>query len=155
EYREHRSIWIAMAALAVLCLGGLLTFVEPAGAAPADSEKWVLLLGAAAILATTYGLVCGSMMLAGESEAGTLTFLDTLPRPRRQLWLTKMVVGAILTTLQAAFLAALFTFLTDQQRLHPRLSWSQLALGNGGLVFLGLLILASDARCWGMLFSAY
>ena len=40
-----------------------------------------------------YGLVCGSLLLAGETEGETQSFLDSLPLTRRRLWRVKAVIG--------------------------------------------------------------
>src|SRR5262245_4585481 len=63
EYREHRSIWLAMALAAVVGLGSLPALFVPPGGFGFGSDKSTFLMIGAAILACTYGLVCGAMML--------------------------------------------------------------------------------------------
>src|SRR5262249_56577772 len=81
EWREHRHVWLLMAALGAVLLVGL-SLVLPTESGNAETP----LVVAALVLAVTYGLVCGAMMLAGEHECGTLAFLDTLPALRLRLW---------------------------------------------------------------------
>jgi hypothetical protein len=106
EYREQRSVWLAMAVLGLVLLLCMLTYVDsPNHTSPNRTD---LALGTAAILvAFTYGLVCGAMLLAGEHESRTMTFLDILEGRRRRIWTTKVLMGAILTITEALVLAGL------------------------------------------------
>jgi len=97
-------------ALTLLVVGGALlaaaaAFADPptTGARPADVLQY-LGVGrlATLMLAVTAGIVTGGALFAAEREAGTLTFLESLPGSRRQLWQAKIVAGAGLTILQIA-----------------------------------------------------
>src|SRR5262245_27767942 len=91
EYREQRATWVALAALTVA-----VTIVFPAVFPPEGGQAKTyneLLSAVAVILAWAYGIVCGGMLLAGEREAGTQTYLDTLPAARYSLWKAKLVAG--------------------------------------------------------------
>ncbi|HLJ95014.1 MAG TPA: hypothetical protein VKU02_17695, partial [Gemmataceae bacterium] len=101
EFREHLTVWVALAALAVLLLISLTTIFAPNGAAAAPEPKLHMIALAALILTETYGLICGAMMLAGEKEARTQTFLDSLPVSRTRIWITKMLMGGLFTLAQA------------------------------------------------------
>jgi hypothetical protein len=139
EYREQRAIWILMACLSVLLFVTISTLVH-------DNSVFLVLLTNYCLIAPTYGLVCGSMLLAGEREAGTLAFLDTLTGQRTRLWGTKLAIGAALTLGQAA----VFTLL-----LPAVLSASH---GPGLVNAVGLTLTvtgwALEALVCGLFFSA-
>jgi hypothetical protein len=109
EWREHRLIWLAVAVLAVVVVGGAYFTLAPAGAASLarDEGLQTLLLATLLVLAVAYALVCAGMMFAGEREAGTQVFLDMLAGQRLTIWRTKAVVGAVLSVAQALLLLAL------------------------------------------------
>jgi hypothetical protein len=152
EFREHATVWVALAALAAVVLAGLTAYFAPTGAAPTNPDEAMVFVLAAVGLAVTYGLVCGAMMLAGEVEGGTLAFLDTLPVARRQLWAGKLLVGVLLTLLQGLLLGGVAAALGlrggvawDPSWPPPALRWEWLAL---------LPAVALEAYCWGLLGSA-
>jgi hypothetical protein len=142
EYREHRSVWLALAGVALLALVGLSRILAPEGLTPGSAAR-EMLVGVAVLLAWTYGLVCGSILLAGEREGGTLDFLDILPVRRLGLWAVKGLIGAGLVLAQVAVLAVLAAWVGLPQ--GPLQAAALLA----GMVLVGLLGLG-----WGMLFSA-
>jgi hypothetical protein len=140
EYREHRSIWLALALVGAGVLVGIPLFYQPE---PSQQEMFQEVLGIiATVLAWTYGLVCGAMLLAGEREVGTQGFLDMLPTARLPLWLVKCIIGALFVYLQVALLAVqalLGGFYPPGQPVA------------GVLVFLAAGMIGFS---WGMLFSA-
>jgi hypothetical protein len=139
EYRQHRAVWLIMAAGAALALPALksLAFGE-FGHRAAET-----LLSACALWSWAYGVVCGAMLLAGEREDGTLPFLDLLPRTRRSVWAGKCLAGAALVLAQVAVLAVLAAGLTTGGDGWP---WAR---GLAELTVAGLVGLG-----WGLLFSA-
>jgi hypothetical protein len=151
EYREQSPIWVALAVLAVALLAGLTAFLAPQGEAAAGPDQAALLIVAAAALAVTCGLVCGALMLAGEAEAGTLPFLDTLPALRRHLWAAKLLAGLSLTLLQGLLLGGVAAGLG----LHGGLNWSAPHEAVSRWDWLWVLpAVALEAYCWGLLGSA-
>jgi ABC-type transport system involved in multi-copper enzyme maturation permease subunit len=94
EYREHRSIWIAMAVMAVGTLTIATQWKLPNGWKAGDQDAVATVVAGAFILAGMYGLVCGAMMFAGERESRGMPFLGTLPLGRGELWWTKLFIGA-------------------------------------------------------------
>ena len=98
----------------------------------------------AVLLAWLYGMICGVMLLAGEREAGTLTFLDALPGLRRRLWLAKCLAGLVLVLAQIAFLMGVAAV----RRLFE--DWAEPAWTLGFMVYFGLFGFA-----WGLLFSSF
>src|SRR5262245_8596454 len=56
------------------------------------------------MLVVTAGRAVGGAVVAGEKEAGTMTFLDTLPTPRAALWRAKIVAGLVLAAAVVAVL---------------------------------------------------
>src|SRR5262245_29562219 len=114
EWREHRTVWVAMAGLSALLLIGLTYFLDPqSGQVGSSLADWRMVpVGwATLVLAVTYGLVCGAMMFAGEREGRTMPFLDGLPALRFEVWATKVVVGLLLTLAQSAMLIGIVTCL--------------------------------------------
>jgi ABC-type transport system involved in multi-copper enzyme maturation permease subunit len=95
EYREHQTVWVAMVALAVFLIITLTQVWAPHGVAAAPADKLHMIALAALILAGMYGLICGAIMVAGEEEARTQTYLDSLPAHRFRLWMTKLLMGGL------------------------------------------------------------
>ena len=92
ELREHQAILLTMVFMTVVLSLGMTRIVAPGDQANA------ILIGTSTVLgmAVAYGVVCGSMMLAGEHEGGTLTFLDVFFGRRSVLWLGKFLIGIVL-----------------------------------------------------------
>jgi ABC-type transport system involved in multi-copper enzyme maturation permease subunit len=107
EFREHRSIWLAVAAISALALIVLVQLIDPPGLIPPQSEKAEIIPGVAVMMAVIYGLTCGAMMLAGECEGGTQGFLDALTGRRTRLWWSKLLIGLIVSLAFALLLAVL------------------------------------------------
>src|SRR5262245_13775200 len=111
EYREHRTIWLAMAMVNGGILFGLPMLEELWGLSRRDDK--LLMLGPTAILLVwVYAMVCGAMLLAGEREGATLDFLDTLPVTRLRLWMLKGPIGLLLVGGQVILLCGLLAVLT-------------------------------------------
>jgi hypothetical protein len=106
EYREQRSAWLTLAVVGAAALVGLPLTMEP-GAFTYRSELRESLKVVTLVLGWTYGLVCGAILLAGEREAGTEGFLDTLPASRLGLWRAKLLAGLVFVLAQVILLAAL------------------------------------------------
>lgn len=140
EYREHRAVWLALAVVAAGALLGVPAVFPPeAGQARLYNESLTVL---AVLLAWTYGIVCGAMLLAGERESGTQSFLDLMPAFRFRIWLVKLIAGLVLLLAQLAVLAGCVVL--GQFVAPHELHWAFLGLFFAGLVGLG----------WGLVFSA-
>jgi hypothetical protein len=142
EYREHRAIWLALALVGGAGLFGLSQLMAPDGALASHGAAESL-QAVAALLAWTYGLVCGSMLLANERECATLDFLDMLPARRLELWLVKIVIGLVLFLAQVVVLTAFVLGLGITE------TPAQAVLTVTAMLLFGLLGMA-----WGLLFSA-
>ena len=108
EYREQRAVWVAMAVVTAFLILGLpmvLGSGRTVVTADLDSQAFALVL--AVIMATAYGLICGSILFAGEEEFRTLPFLDRLTGYRTPLWGTKFLAGYGLVLVHALFIAAI------------------------------------------------
>lgn len=90
ELREQRAVWLALAVAGAGCVAALHGLLSD------NRERGELLAGVLIAAAWGYGLVCGALQLAGESEEGTQVFLDTLPGSRGQLWTVKVCTGLAL-----------------------------------------------------------
>jgi hypothetical protein len=145
ESREHWSIWLTLAAVAVACLVGFpiaVTLVT----GPSERDMQSIRETTAAVIACVYGMVCGGMLLAGEREEQTLPFLDTLPCSRLQLWTAKALMGLGLVLSQAILVTILALFLNNGPDQSSQTRFALVV----GVLFCGL-----SGYAWGLLFSAY
>lgn len=144
EVREQRNVWLAMALLAALVLGSIYALTDPVMRIDRGGEKQLALLFFAVVAACTYGVVGGAITLAGEREAGTLSFLTTLPASRSRVWRTKLLTAAILAAMFASVVCLMLMAM-----LHEPAAWAWIGL------WLGLALLTVEALAWGMWVSAY
>src|SRR5262249_398265 len=84
EYRQQRAFWLAVALLALLLV---LSLAETLGQGSLwqvfhDESIGIALKGVLICLSIAYGVVSGALLLAGESDEGTLVFLDNLTMRR-------------------------------------------------------------------------
>lgn len=143
EYREHRSVWLTMALVAFAALVGMAQLMgvdhSPGGISASQEKLYVVALS----WAWLYGMVCGSMLLAGEREAETLPFLDMLPPGRLRLWAVKFLIGVALLIGQVIVLVSIAAGI-------------QLVVGTTEIVvaLLALLFAGIFGFGWGLFFSA-
>ncbi|HBI46979.1 MAG TPA: hypothetical protein DDY78_29620, partial [Planctomycetales bacterium] len=143
EYREHRLVWTALAfvgAATVLSRSVLLG----AGWLEAHSEAREILCALAVMLIGAYALICGAMMLAGEYENHTMSYLDALPGFRRRLWQGKFLAGVLFVLGQIVVLMILCAAVSLFE------NWTQ-----AGWTFAGMLLAGIYGLSWGMLFSSF
>ena len=107
EYREGRAVWISLALIGVGVVMAAPVFLELLGQPDPARQRTGVLIGMV-VLAVTYGLVAGSMLLAGEREEHTLAFLEVLAPRRRSLWAGKLLIGVALALTQGVALAVPF-----------------------------------------------
>jgi ABC-type transport system involved in multi-copper enzyme maturation permease subunit len=143
EYREHRIVWAALAFVAAASLL-FLPFVMAPGGLEGQPDVRNALRTLIIVLSWTYGLICGAMLLAGEREVGTLSFLDALPGLRWRLWLAKCLAGLLLVATQIVLLMIVAT------ATHLFASGAEAVWTLNGMVWSGLYGFA-----WGMLFSSF
>ena len=137
--REQWLIWLAMAAIALVALGLTVALFEPPGQERGPTGLAVLF----GILAYTYGLVVGAMLLAGERESGTAAFLESLPVRRLTVWQAKLLAGCVLVLSQAVFLGVVLL--------------GAGALGDRGFAagaLTAVTVFGFLGFGWGLLFSA-
>lgn len=147
EYKEQRAVWASMAWLAIFLLAVAQMLVK-SGILLDPADQAMVILGLAAIMAGSYGVVCGAILLAGERDTQTLSFLDALTCLRAPLWKTKMAAGVLLTLAYALPVTA--TVLVLGVGVDVELpSWLLAGAGFLLLALVGLVALA-----WGMLSSA-
>jgi ABC-2 family transporter protein len=142
EYREHRMVW---GALALVSAATVLTLSSGMAAAwfgaQADGQEGRFV---AIALAGVYALICGAMMLAGERENGTMSYLDALPGFRQRLWQGKFVAAVALVLGQIILLAILCAAFSLFK------NWNQAGWTLAAMFVAGLYGLS-----WGMLFSSF
>ncbi len=158
EYREHRGIWLTM-----IVLTGFFAFAINQLALSQDPATMIGL--AMLALAAVYGVVCGSMMLAGEREGGTLVLYDIFLGRRGQVWTGKLLLGAILAVTEALAVSLILYLL---KQLPPSWISAPAGLGGGERIWLGrraqgpgpgfwfsvLPLVTLEAYAWGLLGSA-
>ncbi len=156
EFREHWSIWLTMVVMTGLLSLGI---AQIPGIQDPSGQVGLAVLA----LAGVYGVVCGSMMFAGEREGGTLTFLDIFLGRRDLLWLGKFAVGVVLVVTEALAVA-----LTLHWADQPPPTWLPAVMGQwdrhfidmgpAGAVttrmwFTVLAFVTFEGFAWGMLGS--
>jgi hypothetical protein len=99
ELREQRAVWLVLALAAAGGMAGARWAMVP------GMNRDQMLVGILWFTVWGYGLVCGALPLAGETEEGTQDFLDTLPETRRRLYRVKVLTGLALLAAQMAALA--------------------------------------------------
>lgn len=104
EYREQRSVWLALPAFTALMIFGIWWMLEVSAPTRSFTTKRDALMGLAVVLAGAYGIVSGAMLLANEQENGTQIFLDALTGWRAPLWWAKLLAGVALTLAHSLFL---------------------------------------------------
>jgi ABC-type transport system involved in multi-copper enzyme maturation permease subunit len=143
EYREHRIVWAALAFVAAASLLFLPFVMAPRGLESQPDVRNILRVLVIAI-AWSYGLICGAMLLAGEREVGTLSFLDALPGLRWRLWSAKCLAGLLLVSAQIILIIIVAT------AAHLFANGFEAAWTLNGMIWGGLYGFA-----WGMLFSSF
>ncbi len=142
EYREGRTVWLALALLGAGCVLLLPVFMDFLGQSDPRQQHTSVAL-TLVVLAVTYGVVAGSMLLAGEREGGTQVFLDGLTARRHGLWLAKLQVGAVAALTQGVALAVPFLLAApDPEESTAAVLWL-------------LPALTLEALTWGLLSSAF
>jgi ABC-type transport system involved in multi-copper enzyme maturation permease subunit len=144
EYREHRSVWIAMALLAVISLTAAAQLLLPQGWRAASQDAAAGLVGGAIILTAMYGLVCGGMMFAGERESRGMAFLSILPLGRAELWWFKCLIGLVFVLLYCGVILGIGAAIgvVGPNAIPPH--WTLL-----------LPIVALEAYAWGLCTSTF
>jgi ABC-2 family transporter protein len=140
EYREHRMVWIVLAFIGTAVISPWL-IARWLGAPPGGGEA----LGfEVVVLVGIYALICGAMMLAGERENRTMSYLDALPGFRRRLWHGKFVAGVLLVLGQIVLLVIMSAPLCLFK------NWNQ-----AGWTLAAMLVAGLFGLSWGMLFSSF
>jgi hypothetical protein len=121
-----------------------LPFVMAPGGLESHPEVPSILRTMIIVLSWTYGLICGAMLLAGEREVGTLSFLDALPGLRWRLWSAKCLAGLLLVFAQIALVIVVAA------AAHLFANGFEAAWTLNGMIWSGLYGFA-----WGMLFSSF
>jgi ABC-type transport system involved in multi-copper enzyme maturation permease subunit len=145
EYREQRSVWLALPAFTALMVVAVWWLLEQSGPMRSMPSRRDALMGLAVVLGATYGLVSGAMLLANERESGTLVFLDALTGRRAPLWWSKLLAGVVLTLAHSLLLVAAVVLFMGGELDDPLLLIAWLAV----LTWTSLSGLA-----WGLWMSA-
>jgi hypothetical protein len=97
EYREQRSIWLILLATSLIALYAVVQIFAPAAATQIHRDLLVVMVVILVATAGIYGVVCGSLLLAGEDESGMQPFLHRHAGWRFRIWIGKFLIGSILT----------------------------------------------------------
>jgi hypothetical protein len=162
EFREHLPIWLTMVVMTCTVGSGLTRLVSANDPVMAHNLAGLAIL----CLAATYGVVCGSMMLAGEHEAGTLVLLDVFLGRRGLLWIAKVPIGLLLTVSQALAVTVVLRLLNQAtpvwgmglmglgNQMPDHFRWLRAVQGPHDLWLLLLPLITVEAYAWGLLGSA-
>jgi hypothetical protein len=141
-WKELRQQWVVWLAMAVVSAGGVWSLAATTNSSRQRDEMLVVVLWFAA---GVYGLIGGSLLLAGETEEETQGFLDVLPVTRRRLWSVKAGAGLLPITALVAVLGVIWFVLLPQTDASLR-SWS---------VAAGLLLCGVSGYAWGLYCGSY
>jgi hypothetical protein len=121
EVRELAAVWVMLLAVTtgVLYAGWL----SVAGTVAWPAEMVMPAAVGLCVLVGASGLVCGALLLASETEAGTQAFLDTLPAYRFQQLRIKLAVGLILAVVQGVLAAGLGVLVGLDPEPLPLSAW--------------------------------
>jgi hypothetical protein len=137
-WKELREQWIVWLVLVLLPAGAVTALIELLSPGRNRDE---LMTGVLWLSAWCYGLICGSLLLAGEAEGETQSFLDSLPLTRHRLWRVKATIGL------GFLLAQLIALIVVGFVLFPaRYNHSRTAVELSGLVYCAYL-----GYAWGLL----
>jgi hypothetical protein len=143
EIREGCSVWLALALLGTGVVFLTPMFLELLGESDWQRQRTAVLIGLG-VLAVTYGVVTGSMLLAGERESQTLVFLDALTARRDGLWGCKTLLGLVFALAQGVALTI------------PFVLWAPRAESSRGESMVWLLpALTLEATTWGLYSSSF
>jgi ABC-type transport system involved in multi-copper enzyme maturation permease subunit len=155
ELREQWIVWLALALATVGAAAGLLGLVS------AGTGRDDLLVALLWLAAWGYGMLCGALVLGGDTEDGTQTFLDALPVTRRGLWNTKAGTGLGLLALQLLAFIVIGYLCTNRVYLSSRVvnDLLQLLLAGAigyawGLTCGSFAASVLNAVGWAVLFQA-
>jgi hypothetical protein len=149
EYREQRAVWLIMAVVASAALVGTISLGEAIGPGFHGPSRVTAIAIVAFTVVAMYGVVCASLLLAGERESGTVRFLDALARRRTDLWKTKVLAGTALSAAQGIVVAVLLLSLGFRFGIESLPVWLY-----GFILAIAIAVIAVEAFAWGMLFSA-
>jgi hypothetical protein len=140
EYRQQRTIWLAIPILAIVLLSIIAVSLSDTSGYRLfqDPKLRTIFTVVVCTLTIAHGLVTGALLLAGELDDGTLTFLDNLTGRRTGVWQRKCIAGILLTLSQSMMLAAVAICL---------------GFGREQLV-IALPLLSLSALAWGLLGGA-
>jgi hypothetical protein len=143
EYREGWAIWVALALLGTGTVFLTPVFLDLLGQNDPQQQRLSVLISLI-VLAVTYGVVTGSMLLAGERESQTLVFLDALTARRSGVWTSKVLIGLAFAAAQGIALTIPFVLAAPQSGGLParRLFWL-------------LPALTLEATTWGLFSSSF
>jgi hypothetical protein len=141
-WKELRQQWVVWLAMAVVSAGGVCSLAAITSSNRQRDEMLVVVLWFATGL---YGLIGGSLLLAGETEEETQGFLDVLPVTRRRLWSVKAGAGLLPITALVAVLGVVWFALLPRPDASLR-SWS---------VATGLLLCGVSGYAWGLYCGSY
>jgi ABC-type transport system involved in multi-copper enzyme maturation permease subunit len=137
ELRDQRLPALILTALGVV----VMMYVVPMWSAEHAASDFQI--GVAACFAWACAMVTGSILFANESETHTLEFLDSLPRSRGQIWLSKFNVALLVTLMQIAILSIACCALNEGTQGKPVLLAIPILITLTGLHGLGCGIFGS------------
>jgi hypothetical protein len=138
EYRLQRSLWIAMAVLALVVMLPAFVFVHQ------KDERLQALYWIAMTVSAFYGLGCGASLFAGERENGTYEFQRLFPVTARQVFCGKTAFAFL--SLAALFAATWAFAMVLNAGVLPK---AELC----GMMWTSLGVFGVELLLWAILFS--
>jgi len=151
EYRDGRTVWTALALLGVSTLV-IVPVVAQLFDLPHDQDQSRVLF-LLEVWLIVYGMVGGSLFLAGERESSTLPFLDLLQPRRGLIWLYKVLAGGIFILLMGGLFAVLYG-ITHAQHGGWRVLLEWDSETNSKVPLFVLLLVGFDVLPWGLAASS-
>jgi hypothetical protein len=139
ELREQWLVWLAVAAASAGSVAALAAITSP------NHNRDEMLVGVLWLAAWGYGLVAGSLLLAGEAEEETQSFLDGLPVTRRRVWRVKAAAGLLLQTAMTVVLIGVLLVAFSQGQWPFRAE----------VIVTGLLLGGVSGFAWGLYCGSY
>jgi hypothetical protein len=137
EYRQQRALWLAIAAAGLIFQVAVLVYCVLNGVSDLPDKVFTVALSVPIL----YSLGCGATLFAGEHEADTFSFQQSLPVAAGRVFKAK-VVFALFSALALFPVLWLLAFAMTSWKL-PDANWHRQLWGGGVVATVEVLIWAT------------